>query len=53
MKSKFIILYLIMPIVLNCCCNHAGKESIAAVRIKFEGLTDSDMSQAWIIETER
>lgn len=33
------------------CCNKVAPEPIAAVIIKFEGLTDSDMCNAWIIET--
>ena len=48
-----IVLLGLMVIYTQSCCNNKYPYEIAAVTVRFEGLNDSDLSRAWVIETER
>jgi hypothetical protein len=48
---KLITLASVLLCSIYSCCNKVAPYPIAAVLIKFEGLSNSDMSNAWIIET--
>jgi hypothetical protein len=50
---KLLKLSSILTCLVYSCCNKDSPELIASVLIKFNGITDSDMAQAWIIETEK
>ena len=50
---KLLTLASVLLCSVYSCCNKDAPYPIAAVLIKFEGLTDSDISNAWIIETAK
>ncbi len=46
------IIIFLMLFSLWSCCGSKPPEPEAAVTVKFEGYTDSDQANAWVIETE-
>jgi hypothetical protein len=55
MKNKLFLFVLLLFSIIIACCNKDNdkKEPVPGIWIKFEGILDSDMAQAWIIETAR